>query len=214
MQDATQSILTNAFFRGMPGSALTESLLSPTCPSSPSGFADVNPLRMTITDRSYCSPRRNISQRSLTVTSPKRSTNSKSPTRPVFNCDCIGTEKSPQDIALLRLLGPSTILDNDSEYCGRHLMVPHYFSRLFPHLTESAGYVRLTPGAPTKNTGGGDSIFKEEGLTDFPLHRAVTPSHEASLSHENRDVEMSLLGTDFMAAVTSLLLANVVVGTF
>ena len=212
MQDATQSILSNAFFRGMPGSALTESLLSPACPSSPNGFSDVNPLRMTITDRSYCSPRRNISQRSLTVTSPRRGTDSRSPTRPAFNSDCIGTEKSSHDIALLRLLGPSTILDNNSKYCGRYLMVPHYFSRLFPHLKESAGYVRLTPDAPTKSTGGGDSILKEEESTDFPMRRSETPPHKSCVSHQNRDVEMSLLGTIFVAAVTSLLLANVVVG--
>ena len=93
-------------------------------------------------------------------------------------------------------------------------MVPHYFSRLFPNLKESAGYVRLTPEAPIRSTGAGDSILKEEESTDFPLRRSVTPPRESSVSHENKDVEMSLLGTVFMAAVTSLLLTNIVVGAF
>lgn len=197
----------------MPVSPLTESLLSPACPSSTSGISDVNPLRMTLTDRSYCSPRRDISKRSLTVTSPKRSTNLKSPTRPVFNFDCIGTEKTSQDIALLRLLGPSTILDKNSECCGRYLVVPHYFSWLFPYLKESVGPVRLTPEVSIKKTDGGDGILFEDESTSFPLRRHVTPPHELSVSHANKDVEMSLLGTIFMATVTSLLLANVVVGT-
>lgn len=100
-------------------------------------------------------------------------------------------------------------------------MVPHYFSRLFPHIEETAGHIRLTPKTSSSDFNlkngvrvGEDSIFKEECLSDFPRGRTSTTPFESSVFDVNKDVEMSLLGTVFVAGVTSLLLANVVVGIF
>lgn len=214
----------------------------PVCPPSPSGFADVNPLRVTITDRSYTSPRRQNSSKtpdstytsrtgtkSGIVTPPRRSTSPKSPPRTHFNFDSLGTEKSSEQIRVLRTLGPGTILDLPPGLCGRYLVVPRFFSKIFPDLTESSGHVRLTRqndidsffrsdevtvAASDMNSAVKEDIFSE-GFSTENLDKLDSPAADLTTTHSdpcNKDVEMSLLGAIFMTVVGGIFIVNIVTG--
>jgi hypothetical protein len=205
----------------------------------------VNPLRVTITDRSYSSPRRhNASKapdsaytsrpgaRSGTVTPPRRSNSPKSPTRTPFNFDCLGTEMSSEEIRAFQTLGPGTVLDLPPGLCGRYLVVPRFFSKVFPHLNESSGLVRLTrendidsffrSDEATETIGDVDSPVKEkekeafsEGFSTENLDKLGLPAAEQNATNNdpcNKDVEMSLLGAIFMTVVGGIFIVNIVAG--
>lgn len=200
---------------------------------------------MTITDRSYCSPRRHNTSKthdsahvlhgpgpgSGTVSSPRRNTSPRSPPPPSFNFDCLGTEKSREEILALRVVGPITVLDLPAGYCGRYLVVPRFFSKVFPHLCESSGGVRLSRQNDI------DSFFRSDEMTDVDsagdsagkgkgqdsseeystenLRKLHFPAAELSVSpitHCNKDVEMSLLGAIFMTVVGGVFIVNIITG--
>jgi hypothetical protein len=125
----------------MPSNFIKESLLTSHCPLPNKMPDDANSSRDRVGNNS---PPRSPGR--VDHNSPRKLQESLKPhTQRPYNADCIGTEMSAEDIRRLRLVGPATVLDVQTELCGRHLLVPHCFGYVFPHLSEGRGCIRLSP---------------------------------------------------------------------
>jgi hypothetical protein len=142
---------------------------------------------------------------------------------------------SSEEIRTFQTLGPGTVLDLAPGLCGRYLVVPRFFSNIFPHLNESSGLVRLTrendinsffrSDEATDAISDVDSQVKEkekeketfsEGFSTENLQKLDLPAAEQTTinnDHCNKDVEMSLLGAIFMTVVGGIFIVNVITGS-
>lgn len=224
LQDATQSILNNAPFQQMPSNFIKESLLTSHCPLSSKLPDDANSSRDWVGNNS---PPRSPGR--VDHSSPRKLQESLKPhTLRPYNADCIGTEMSAEDIRRLRLVGPATVLDVQTELCGRHLLVPHCFGYVFPHLNEGRGCIRLSPrrGVDAVSEYENDCIVDSqsghgEAVADDSTRYSQSPgaqdSSEPTLAarpslQSSEEVEVSLLGAVFVAVVGATFFVNIAFG--
>ena len=224
LQDATQSILNNAPFQKMPSNFIKESLLTSHCPLSSELPDDANSSRDQVGNSS--TPR---SPGRVDRSSPRKLQESLQPhTQRPYNADCIGTEMSAEDIRRLRLVGPATVLDVQTELCGRHLLLPHCFGYVFPNLREGRGCIRLSPrrGADAVSehendfdVGGQNGHGKAvaDDSTRYSQSPGAKDSSEPILAtrpslQSSEEVEISLLGAVFVAVVGATFFVNIAFG--
>lgn len=224
LQDATQSILNNAPFQQMPLNFIKESLLTSHCPLSSKLRDDASYSRDRVGNNS---PPRSPGR--VDRSSPRKLQESLKPysLRP-YNADCIGTQMSAEDIRRLRLVGPPTVLDVQTELCGRHLLVPHYFGYVFPHLSEGRGCIQLSPRRGVDVVSeyeNGFSVGSENGHgkaeADDSSRYSQSPGAQDSsepilatrpLLRSSEEVEVSLLGAVFVAVVGATFFVNIAFG--
>ena len=202
---------------------IKESLLTSHCPTASKLSNDVDRSRDRV--GSYSPPR---SPSRKDHSSPRKQTESPKPVtspRP-YNFDCIGTEIDGEGIRRRRLVGPPTILDVQTEFCGRHLVIPHYFGFVFSHLNESTGSVRLSPRGDSNATSDRKS---EVDVDNTNVRGKVAVNDSSRYSHSvhsssdltlgtlavrqgNEEVEVSLLGALFVAFVGGTFFTNIAFG--
>lgn len=120
-------------------------------------------------------------------------------------------------------MGPPTILDVQTEFCGRHLVIPHYFGFVFSHLNESTGSVRLSPRGDSNAI---SDCKNEVNVDNMNVQGKVAVSDSSRYSHSpsnltlvtlavsrgSEEVEVSLLGALFMAFVGGTFFVNIAFG--
>lgn len=224
LQDATQSILNNAPFQQMPSNFIKESLLTSHCPLSSKLPDDANSSRDRVGNKS---PPRSPGR--VDHSSPRELQESlKLHTLRPYNADCIGTEMSAEDTKRLRLVGPATVLDVQTELCGRHLLVPHCFRYVFPHLSEGRGRIRLSPRRGVNAVSEyendhsvGSQNWHGKAVVDDSTRYSQSPGAQDSSEpilatrpslQSSEEVEVSLLGAVFVAVVGATFFVNMVFG--
>lgn len=215
--------MNNVPFQQMSSNFIKESLLTSHCPPASKLPNDVDRSRDQV--GSYSPPRspsrkdhgslRKQAESPKPITSP----------RP-YNFDCIGTEIDGEGIRKRRLVGPPTILDVQTEFCGRHLVIPHYFGFVFSHLNESTGSVRLSPrGDSSAISDCKNEVYVNNMNVQGKLavndssrysHSVHSPSDltlsTLAVSRGSEEVEVSLLGALFVAFVGGTFFVNIAFG--
>ena len=161
-----------------------------------------------------CAPRTVISPR--THTSPRCKMTLRSPVKH-FLFDIDGTQKSPDEIMWFRDVGPSTIIDKRTEYCGRYLLLPALLKNYFPLLSGNRGSIRISGRNPVEN----NVIIVENEYDEIPKSDDKDDSDSDSDSDDeiskspinNADIEISSLGAVFIMAVSGIFLLNIVTGS-
>lgn len=159
-----------------------------------------------------CAPRTVISPR--THTSPRYKISLRSPPKH-FRFDNDGTQKSVDEIARFRDIGPCTVQDKRTEYCGRYLLVPAFFQNYFPLLNESYGNIRISVVTPTNTS----VVISENDYDEIPKKQDSDDSYDSDNDDIkidptiNTDVEISTLGAVFVMAVSGIFLLNLATGS-
>ena len=108
-----------------------------------------------------------------------------------------------------RDVGPRSILDVRTEYCGRYLCVPSYFKYFFPLLNECYGDIRLSKISKIFSSENQTDIIDDIPLSESQKNIEIKPIIEVI----NREIEISCLGVIFMSAVSSVFLLNIITGS-
>ena len=175
----------------------------PSVPSPPS----MSPIR-TCTPRTVISPR--------THTSPRCKLALKRPVKH-FLFDIDGTQKSRDEILRFRDVGPSTIIDKRTEYCGRYLLLPALFKNYFPLLNGTRGSIRISSRNPIDN----NVVIEENDFDEIPTsHNKDDSDSDSDTDDEiekspisNADIEISSLGAVFIITVSGIFFLNIINGS-